>query len=599
MVKNNTRATVCCDCGKTIEIPYSTYRYYTRTLHPIRCRECSRKFMSNKTSNNWNSKTPEEKLEWGKRTKENWKKVSYDTKQRLSKSRSIARKEHWKSMSAAEKKTLLNKMNDGFRTYWNTLDASGKELHAQRSVQQWNSLTDEQKLRKIKRLHDGHKSWFNSLTKEELDTFSKQHSDIAKDQWDKMGTAERTNLIRRVLSSSSRKNNGLHRKFEHRFNESNLSRSFYIIPECSVCNNGTIHFWDYGIFNENCELVAVVDLDGAFYHGDNDDYDGIHSREEYDEIRSLSVPEGIFHCIINELRFNDCFKYLMELLLSEYQSYVNSLFKEMRSQPFPEPHYTDSELTKVFTKLQRMNCNDTYHQDLSLNTRIGDRLIQHFHPSIWRDHRKGELSPYDAWMDDTLLRKCIENRIIYQTHLNPNKILQGFNVSKIAPKVSVFSAGRAKMIISRYLQEFDTIFDPFSGYSGRMLGTISLGKRYIGQDLSLIHVNESNNLMDFLRSKGIEFQAEITQKDILQSTGEYPCLFTCPPYGDKEQWQDVPVDTRTCDDWIDECISRFKCRRYVFVVDNTTKYTDKVVDVIKNKSHFGGNEEKIILVGGN
>ena len=56
-----------------------------------------------------------------------------------------------------------------------------------------------------------------------------------------------------------------------------------------------------------------------------------------------------------------------------------------------------------------------------------------------------------------MLLQCIENRVIYQSYINRNKILQGFNVSKIAPKVSVFSAGRAKILIDRYLSEFKTI----------------------------------------------------------------------------------------------------------------------------------------------
>ena len=85
-------------------------------------------------------------------------------------------------------------------------------------------------------------------------------------------------------------------------------------------------------------------------------------------------------------------------------------------------------------------------------------------------------------------------------------------------------------------------------------------------------------------------------KNILQSTGEYECLFTCPPYADKEQWQDVPISTNTCDDWIDECIKRFKCRSYVFVVDQTNKYNNNVVDVIENKSHLNNNKEFIIVI---
>ena len=72
-----------------------------------------------------------------------------------------------------------------------------------------------------------------------------------------------------------------------------------------------------------------------------------------------------------------------------------------------------------------------------------------------------------------------KERFLYRSLENSNKILQGFNICSIAPKINVFSAGRAKLIINKYLSEYDTIFDLFSGFSGRMLGTISLGKNIL------------------------------------------------------------------------------------------------------------------------
>ena len=123
--------------------------------------------------------------------------------------------------------------------------------------------------------------------------------------------------------------------------------------------------------------------------------------------------------------------------------------------------------------------------------------------------------------NDELLLKVIKNRIVYINAITPNKILQGFNISKVAPKVSVFSAALAKLLIYKYLNDFNTIFDPFSGFSGRMLGTVSLDKKYIGQDISAIHVNESNDIIEFLH---IDEYAKVYQQDILKSDGIYECF---------------------------------------------------------------------------
>ena len=137
----------------------------------------------------------------------------------------------------------------------------------------------------------------------------------------------------------------------------------------------------------------------------------------------------------------------------------------------------------------------------------------------------------------------------------------------------------------------DEIFDPFSGFSGRMLAAAKCGKRYTGQDINELHVEESNAIV---RAFGLS-NCTVVKKDIFESAGEYDCLFTCPPYGDTERWNDDDKNM-TCDQWIEECLNRFKCKKYLFVVDRTEKYKDDIVETIENRSHFGKNTEYVILV---
>lgn len=53
---------------------------------------------------------------------------------------------------------------------------------------------------------------------------------------------------------------------------------------------------------------------------------------------------------------------------------------------------------------------------------------------------------------------------------------------------------------------------------------------------------------------------------------------------------------KSCDEWIDLCIEKHKCDAYLFIVDKTEKYRDNIVETLTNKSHFGTNEEQIILL---
>lgn len=227
---------------------------------------------------------------------------------------------------------------------------------------------------------------------------------------------------------------------------------------------------------------------------------------------------------------------------------------------------------------------------LSLNSPYA--IIQQYHKSIWDAHIKSKLSPKAAWDNQEIMTKVISNRLVYQVPpYTADKIRQGLNVTKLAPKVSVFKPSTGIYLINKYLNNYNEIFDPFSGFSGRMLAAVKCNKKYIGQDINQKHVEESNNIIsDFKISL-----ASIVQKDILESSGEYDCLFTCPPYENIELWNDNEL-IMTCDQWIDECLKRFKCKNYLFVVDNTEKYKDNIVEEICNKSHFGNNKEYVILI---
>lgn len=639
---------ICDKCKNEFEISKRSFKRREKLNLPNYCNSCMREFRSNREKERWSNKSKEEmnayselqkriwenksdneKQKWSQRTKDQLSKRTPEEWKEINKKNSEGLKKHWETVSEEDKKQRVTPMQNKSKEYLRSLsDEERRELafhkifdnmseetlkkfkenSKNRMIEYNNSLSYDEKIKRVNMMNKknrekskeerneiykrSHQWYFNLSDEDKL-----KYSNSKREYFNNLSPEERADKIKRALSSSNSKNN-FHKKFENYFNSSHLKNDFYLSSEIVMVFENNVHSWDYGIFNKDNKLVAVVDLDGMYYHADNKhEYDGFHSNEEYDERRSLSVDPNldIKIFIIQESNFTKTFEYIIKELFKKYNEYINDTFKYLRSMPFPYPEYDKHELIHSYNKLITMKCDDKYHKDISLNTRIGDHLIYHFHKSIYHAHRKGELSPYDAWYDDKLLIEVIKNRIIYQSYLNPNKILQGFNISKIAQKVSVFSAGRAKLLIYKYLNEYDEIFDPFSGFSGRMLGTVSLGKKYIGQDLSEIHISESNKLIEFLY-RYFNFDTNILCKDVLKSSGTYECLFTCPPYNDIEIWEDVNPINKSCDEWIDICLNNFKCKKYLFVVDNTEKYKDFIVDEIINKSHMNQNKEYIILI---
>lgn len=348
-----------------------------------------------------------------------------------------------------------------------------------------------------------------------------------------------------------------------------------------VCNGKE---FDFAVFNEQGELAILIESDGEYFHGLLSDCDGKNVRGDTDCTRFQRVPEGVRLIVADATRKKeDIFQEILRVFDISYSDWIDEIVNSL-PKAFPYPCYSQDRMLLDWEHLKKYSYNK--YQKLALS------IVRNFHRSIYTAHVARKPSPVEAWNNRDLLRKCVENRFIYSSNLSSQAIADGFNVCKIAPKVSVFNPSLAKHLVDTYLSDYSEVFDPFSGFSGRMLGACASGKTYIGQDLNAEHIKESQGIIDFL-----DLSASVTEKDILESAGSYECLFACPPYRDKECWGDAANRViKSCDEWIDECLQRFDCKRYLFVVDSTEKYRNNVVESLTTKSHFGDRSELVILI---
>ena len=328
------------------------------------------------------------------------------------------------------------------------------------------------------------------------------------------------------------------------------------------------------------------------------EYDGlqhfepIFGKESFKETTEHDIKKNKYckEKKINLLRIKYSDFYNIDGILSEYfdisknyKKEVDDIFNSIGGFPYCE--YKKSVLLNDWYKLSNFNYKD--------RAGIGNYIIKHFHKNIYTSNVFGKPSPVEAWSNKSIMKRTIKNRLLYsKPPITPEKIKQGLNVTKLAPKVSVFNPNLAKRIASTYLKEFNLVFDPFSGFSGRMLGVCASNKKYIGQDINKESINASNEIINLL-----SLNASVIEKDIFNSKGEYECLFTCPPYNLKEIWSQ-DIKNLSCDEWINICLDNFKCKKYIFVVDNTILFKDNIIEELNNKSHFSSNKEYIILIEG-
>ena len=256
--------------------------------------------------------------------------------------------------------------------------------------------------------------------------------------------------------------------------------------------------------------------------------------------------------------------------------------------------YVKQKYSKDFMPLFKTNIKFPFlNEDLKEKTDFA--IIQHFHKSIYEASKKGKLSPLQAWNDKRIVKNVALNRLKYVGHCKPSDILQGFSVTRIAPKVSVFKPKLAENLIKKYLNEFSEIVDPFSGFSGRMIGSANCGKKYIGKDINKKHVAESNEIIKYKDYQNCSVYVEdILKKEDVET---HECLFTCPPYGSKEHWSKSCDEIElSCDEWIDVCLEKYKCKKYLFVVDETEKYKDCIVENLQNKDGLFCNKQEYVLI---
>ena len=344
------------------------------------------------------------------------------------------------------------------------------------------------------------------------------------------------------------------------------------------------HLFDFAVLDNADNLVALVDVDGSYYHGYLTEANGKNMPDTtYNDAKRAKLAGNIKFICINDLYWDEGVSDLLETLNIDYNQYLTNIFEWCRKSGIPLPTYSNKILKESWNRL----CT---YKDISPKANTGLQLVKHFHHSIYYANRQGYDSPVTAFNDDKKLWKAVKNRFIYKNTLDPSTIFYGLNIAKISPIVSVFHPSLAKYLVEKYLSQYTQIFDPFSGFSGRMLGTMAAGKEYIGQDCNETTINESMNLAQFL---GI--QPHLMIANSIETAGKYECLFTCPPYNLKENWGQE-IENHSCDEWIDICLRNYDCQTYLFVVDNTKKYKEHVVETIKNQSHFNENSEYIVLI---
>lgn len=211
------------------------------------------------------------------------------------------------------------------------------------------------------------------------------------------------------------------------------------------------------------------------------------------------------------------------------------------------------------------------------------------HP-IWDCYIPGYSSPKNAWKDEKLLTKAIDNMInilnkslvegkyrsfcknYINAIINDNyaeKVLDRFTIAKIAPKVTALNENVLYSIIQEANVDLNNgVYCPMAGFGGIVRGVEKWFKNHnIPSNIEAYDINK--NFCDWYGWK---------QRDVLaQTIYTDKVVIVCPPFGKKyEHWKGTPDEMSdiSFEEWVKLIKEHIIAPNYIFIgpeIDNNTR----------------------------
>ncbi len=218
-----------------------------------------------------------------------------------------------------------------------------------------------------------------------------------------------------------------------------------------------------------------------------------------------------------------------------------------------------------------------------------NKIILHYQ---WKEYYKKELQlwnenefyhrlPLQSWI--YLNRKKYINKDA--TNLSNIEILRAFKISGIYIGNSQFSPFWVKKFIEEY--NIKSIYDPTGGWGHRILGSYNIN--YIYNDINTATYNNCIKMVNELNIPNVILYNNDSSK--FTPNEDYECVFTCPPYWNKEKYSDQGAENLNYNDfleWWNQTIKhslKDNVKYFVYIISNDLKEDMNKV-CMQNKLQF-------------
>lgn len=229
---------------------------------------------------------------------------------------------------------------------------------------------------------------------------------------------------------------------------------------------------------------------------------------------------------------------------------VDEVYAAIYKTPFPYPEPLSQEaFTQEVTRLKTARLFVDDNDTIRPWTHVGARACASFFPNRYAASKKNTPSAVYGWRDEKLMRKAITFQLRHGDPVTPKRVLRAMTLLCRTP--TVFRPAIARFICEKYCPPGGVVWDPCSGYGGRLLGAHAAGVHYIGTDVEIETISGNRRLAEAL---GASHDLFVTPAEDF-SPPPVDLVFTSPPYFDCERYSQAEEQSwkkyRDLGSWID------------------------------------------------
>ncbi len=286
---------------------------------------------------------------------------------------------------------------------------------------------------------------------------------------------------------------------------------------------------------------------------------------------------------------------------NQMKEYVNNLFNHYRINGFPHFNLSDIEIKKEILKLKNFNTNLILDDDRLKQVMHGLNLVNFFMPHIWETKCHKFTTPMNAFLNDDMLLKAINKRILYGDNMSDAGMRKALSWVSGTHRVSNFRPTVAKWIYDNFSGD-GNVLDFSCGYGGRLFGALSSDKvkSYTGTDpcsktyKQLLKINEVVN-----NDKKVEIFNKPFE-DLTFQNNYYDLSFSSPPYFNTEEYSYEDTQSfiryKTTKEWKEKFLTpliekNYNCLKkdgwFIINIANVKTYPLLEEDTIKISENIG------------